>query len=202
MSDPLPTPTDSNDLPGSLGSVWRHELEGLRNDWWWFLLLGIALVVLGTFALGAAVFVTFATVVFFGILLVAGGIAQLISSFWAGRWSGFLVHLLVSLLYIITGFIMIDQPVESAMAITLLLAVMFFVSGIFRIVAALMFRFPHWGWPLLNGVISILLGIMIYKQWPASGVWVIGLFMGIEMIFNGWSWIMIAFGLRALPKTK
>jgi uncharacterized membrane protein HdeD (DUF308 family) len=187
---------------GGLPSALRHELAVLQREWWWFLLLGIALIVLGTVAIGSAVLVTTATMIFFGLLLLAAGIAQLVGAFWAGRWSGFLLTLLVSLFYILTGFFMVDAPVESAMAITLLLALTFFVTGIFRIVAALTLRFHHWGWPLLNGVISVLLGTMIYKQWPASGVWVIGLFIGIELIFNGWAWVMLAIGLKLAPRIE
>ena len=153
------------------------------------------LVVLGTAALGSAVIASEAAVVFFGLMLLAGGIAQVVSSFWTGQWSGFLVNLLVGLLYIITGFFVIDTPLASAIALTLLLALMFFVSGLFRIVAALTLRHPMWGWSLASGIISVMLGVMIYRQWPASGVWVIGLFVGIELIFNGWTWIMLSIGL-------
>ncbi len=120
-------------------------------------------------------------------------------AFWAGRWGGFLVNLLVGLLYIVTAFFIIDAPLEGAVALTLLLALMFFVSGLFRMVAALVLRYPMWGWSLASGIISVLLGVMIYRQWPASGLWVIGMFVGIELIFNGWTWIMLSLGLRALP---
>src|SRR5258708_37215741 len=82
--------------PSHLASVLRHELAALRKDWWWFLLLGIALVVLGSLALGSAVFVSEVAVVFFGLLLLAGGIAQAVSAFWSGRWNGFAVQLLIS----------------------------------------------------------------------------------------------------------
>jgi uncharacterized membrane protein HdeD (DUF308 family) len=190
----------SNPAPAPLAAVLRHELHAMRKDWWWFLLLGLALVVLGTAALGSAVFVSEVAVVFFGLLLLVGGIAQVVSSFWTGHWSGFLVNLLVGLLYIVTGFFIIDAPLEGAVALTLLLAMMFFVSGLFRIVAALTLRFPMWGWSLANGIISVLLGVMIYRQWPASGLWVIGMFVGIELLFAGWTWIMLSLGLRALPE--
>jgi uncharacterized membrane protein HdeD (DUF308 family) len=185
--------------PAPLAVILRHELHAMRKDWWWFLLLGLALVVLGTAALGSAVIASEAAVVFFGLMLLAGGIAQVISAFWVGKWSGFLVNLLVGLLYILTGFFIIDAPLESAVALTLLLAMMFFVSGLFKIVAALTIRYPMWGWSLASGVISLMLGVMIYRQWPASGLWVIGMFVGIELIFNGWTWIMLSIGLRALP---
>ena len=73
------------------------------------------------------------------------------------------------------------------------------VGGIFRVIAALSHRFPGWEWVLLNGGISLMLGLLIYKQWPQSGLWFIGLYIGIEMIFNGWAWIALAIGIRKLP---
>jgi uncharacterized membrane protein HdeD (DUF308 family) len=74
-------------------------------------------------------------------------------------------------------------------------------SGVFRIVFALSERFAGWPWVLLNGAVTLMLGFLIYKQWPASGLWVIGLFVGIELIFNGWAWVMLALGLRRATAT-
>ena len=69
----------------------------------------------------------------------------------------------------------------------------------FRIVGSLVERFPHWGWIFAGGVLNLVLGLMIWQQWPVSGFWVIGLFVGIDMIFNGWTWIMLALRLKQLP---
>jgi uncharacterized membrane protein HdeD (DUF308 family) len=174
-----------------------HELHPLRDQWWCFLALGISLVVLGAAAVGSSFYATAGFVVFFGFLLLAGGAIQIVSSFWAGKWSGMLLHLLIGLLYGIVGLMVIDAPLESAIVLTKLIAIFLIVSGIFRIAAALVQRFPDWGWVMLNGGIALLLGLMINRQWPASGFWVIGLFVGIEMIFNGWAWIMLALGLKS-----
>jgi uncharacterized membrane protein HdeD (DUF308 family) len=188
--------------PGPLGKALRHELAQLQKEWWWFLLLGIGLIVLGVLALGSPFLASTVAVVYLGLLLLAGGIVQTISAFWAGKWSGFLLTIFIGLLYMVAGVFIIGHPVESTIELTLMLAFLFIVSGIFRIVSALMLRFPLWGWPLLNGVISVLLGVMIYKHWPASGLVVIGIFIGIELIFNGWAWVMLSFGLRSLPHEK
>ena len=82
------------------------------------------------------------------------------------------------------------------MQLTLVVALFLLISGLFRIVASLMLQFHDWGWVLLNGIVTLLLGLLIYKHWPADGLWVIGLFVGIDMIFNGWAWIMLSLGLR------
>ena len=177
------------------------ELRSLRQHWVWFLVMGIALVVLGSVAIGWACLaeITIAATWLFGFLLLGGGIGEIIHSFTVGRWSGTFVHLLIGLLYVVVGFMMISDPAESAVTLTKIIAIFMIVGGIFRVIAALSHRFPGWEWVLLNGGITLLLGMLIYKQWPASGLWFIGLYLGIEMIFNGWSWIALAIGIRQLP---
>ena len=177
----------------------RHELASLRNDWWWFLALGIAWVLVGMVALSSAVFATRAVVALFGLLMLIAGIAQVVSAIWAGRWSGFLLQLLVGIFYAVVGFVVFENPMAAAEALTLMISVFLLVGGIIRIVVALSDRITGWGWILLNGAVSTLLGIMILRGWPLTGVWVIGLFVGIEMIFNGWYWIMLALGIRNVP---
>jgi uncharacterized membrane protein HdeD (DUF308 family) len=178
----------------------RHSLEGMRHDWWCFFLLGIAMVVLGTVAIGSSYVTSIVTVVMFGVLLLAAGIGELVSAVWAGKWEGFLLHMLVGVLYTVNGLLIVYAPAQSTAALTLLIACMFIVVGIFRTAAALGTRFSGWGWDLLNGLVSILLGVMIYRGWPYTGEWVIGLFVGIELLFAGWTWVMLSLGLRQLSK--
>jgi uncharacterized membrane protein HdeD (DUF308 family) len=64
-----------------------------------------------------------------------------------------------------------------------------------------MYQFPHWGWVLFGGVLNLLLGILIWWGWPASALWVIGLFVGIDMIYNGWTWVVLALSLKRLVKS-
>jgi uncharacterized membrane protein HdeD (DUF308 family) len=74
------------------------------------------------------------------------------------------------------------------------------VLGTFRALAALVIRFPQWGWALLNGAITLLAGLVIYRHLPYSAPWVVGLLVGLEMLLNGWSWIMLSTALRRIPK--
>ncbi|HEY1599765.1 MAG TPA: HdeD family acid-resistance protein [Pirellulales bacterium] len=178
----------------------RHELETMKSEWYWFLLLGILLIVGGTLAIGYSVFATLVAVTFFGILLVVGGGAQILSAFWAGQWSGFLLSLLAGILYVVVGGMMVARPFVGAEALTLLVGSFFLVGGIFRVVTAMTLRLHHWGWILLNGVVTSLLGLIVLAEWPSSGLFVIGLFIGIDMLFNGWTWVMLSLGLRSLPK--
>ena len=182
-------------------SLGTHELHPLRNQWWCFLLLGIALVVLGTFCIIDPLVPSLASVIVLGFLLLAAGITQIVSSFWAGKWSGMLIHMLIGVLYVVVGYMIIDSPVINMIVITKFIAIFLIVSGAFRIVSALVTRFHDWGWALLNGGITLFLGIIINRQMPEASLWVIGLFVGIELLFNGWAWVMLALGLRSVAKS-
>jgi uncharacterized membrane protein HdeD (DUF308 family) len=178
------------------GAMIRHELHEVRDHWWALLALGIALVVIGALCIVHPYVASVTTVVFLGFLLLAGGIAQIVSSFWAGKWTGMLMHLLIGVLYVIVGFMIIDTPLEQTVLLTKILAIFLIVVGALDILSALIQRFHGWGWVLLNGSVTLLLGLLINRQWPSSSLWVIGLFVGIEMIFNGWAWIMLSLGLK------
>ncbi len=177
-------------------SLMAQELQSLRNHWVWFLVLGLAMVALGTASIASAFTATIAFTWLFGFLLLAGGIAVIVNSFWAARWSGTLLHLLIGVLYAVVGLMIIDHPASSAIQLTLIIAIFLIVAGIFRVVFALSEHFAGRGWVLLNGAVSLLLGLLVYRQMPDAGFWVIGLFVGIELIFNGWAWIMLSICAR------
>ncbi len=187
-------------VPVPSNSSATHELHQLRHQWWCFLLLGVALVVLGSFCIVEPLVPSLASVVILGFLLMAAGITQVVSAFWAGKWSGMLIHLLIGVLYVVVGYMIVDAPVVNMVLITKFIAIFLIISGAFRIISALLVRFPDWGWVLLNGGVTLLLGIIINRQLPQSALWVIGLFIGIELMFNGWAWVMLAIGLRIVAK--
>ena len=178
--------------------VLRHELEAIRGNWGWFLALGIILIVVGTVAVAMPFRASLATAVAFGVLLLMGGIAQLVGAFWTRDWSGFFLILLMGVLYLVLGVMFLRHPGEALVAMTLLLACGLMVGGLFRIIGSLMYRFPHWGWTLAGGVINLLLGIYIYSQWPFDSFIVLGLFVGIDLIFTGWTWVMLALAVKNL----
>jgi len=107
--------------------------------------------------------------------------------------------LLSGVLSIVVGLLFLRAPADAVLALTLLLACLLMVGGIFKIVAALTYRFAAWGWPLVSGVLDLILGVLIWLEWPASGLWVIGLFLGISLLFRGVNWIGLGMALRALP---
>ena len=181
----------------------RHEFEHLRSHWWWLLVLGAVLVACGTAAIvvpAATAAASLIAVLILGMSLMLAGIVTIVSAFWIGRSSGFLIHLLVGFLYLAAGFVVTDHPVASTVVITTFVSVTFIVLGAFRTVGALLIRYPQWGWSLLNGVITMLAGIVIYRHLPEDALWVIGLLVGLEMLFNGWTWIMLGLAIRNLPR--
>ncbi len=188
---------DSTDVP--------HELARLSKEWWCFLLLGILLVVCGTAAIVYPFFSSLGVVLFLGAILIISGVATIISAFWVGKWSAFLVQVLVGLLYAVVGFTITEAPLKSIAVLTLMLAGFFVVIGSFRIVSALVDKYPMWGWSLINGVVTLMLGMIIFrsfKQFPEDpeGVfWIIGLLVGIELLLNGWTWVMLSFAIKNLP---
>jgi uncharacterized membrane protein HdeD (DUF308 family) len=167
----------------------------LRRNWGWFVALGIAEILFGVIAAGYSVFATFFAVMLVGWLLVFGGVLAVVHAFWEKRWSGFFIDLVTGILYVAVGFMILTNPAVAAIGLTLMIALFLFIGGIFRIVAALTGHFQHGAWLLLNGIVTLVLGILIWRQWPWSGLWVIGLFIGIDMIFYGWSLVMV--GLMA-----
>jgi uncharacterized membrane protein HdeD (DUF308 family) len=178
------------------------EFKHLRRHWFWLLLLGILLVVCGTACIvfpALTVVTSFAAMVVLGICLMVAGVATVVGAFWAGKWSGFMVSLLIGILYLVAGFMITNRPGESSMIFTLFLAAFFIMAGIFRSISALVVKYPLWGWSLLNGLVTLLLGIIIYRHFPTSGLWVIGLLIGVEMLLHGWCDIMLALAVRKIP---
>jgi uncharacterized membrane protein HdeD (DUF308 family) len=173
--------------------------EEVRKHSTWFLVIGIALVIIGMIAIGSAVAMTIVSVMFLGWLLIIGGVFEVIHGFTRRSWSGFFINLFGGVLYAVAGVVMVTNPALAAVTLTLLIAMMLIVAGLFRVFIAFSIPLHHRGWLILNGVISILLGAMIWSSWPRSGLWVIGLFIGIDMIFDGWTEIMLALSARSQP---
>lgn len=174
-------------------------VDELRKKWGWFLALGILMIVGGTIALGASVLMTVFSMVLLGWLMIFGGVMEAVHAFACKKWSGFFIDLLTGLLYLVVGFMIIANPGAAAEALTLLIAVFLIFGGIFRVGLAISVRYQNWVWLLIHGVIDLVLGILIWHQWPYSGLWVIGLFVGIDMLFNGWALVMLSLTAKNLP---
>ena len=165
----------------------------LKKNWGWIMALGILLLILGTIGLYMTLFLTLASVFALGVLLLIGGVAQIVQAFKARGWESTVLSVLIAILYILSGVMVIVNPVAASGILTLMLAGAIMGIGIFRIVIGFHLRgFTNWIWPVLSGIITVLMGVVITVQWPISGFWVIGLFVAVEMIMNGWATIAIA----------
>jgi uncharacterized membrane protein HdeD (DUF308 family) len=176
-----------------------HGLDTLRGNWPWFVALGVILVVLGFVALGSVVIASLAAAMVIGGLILASGVAETIGAFWCRAWSGFFLHLMTGVLSIVIGALFLREPVGALTTLTLLMASFLLVGGIFKAAAAASHRFANWGWPLMSGLIDVLLGGMILAEWPSSSLWVLGVFLGINLVFRGMNWIGLGLALKSRP---
>ena len=131
-----------------------------------------------------------------------GGVLQTLHAISIRRWSGFYIDLLAGVLYTVIDLLVVLHPGATAVAPTLLIAVFLIMGGIFRIVIGLSVRYQNRIWLVLHGVASLLLGLSILQGFPSSGLWAIGLFIGIDMLMNGWSLIMLSLALKSLPPSE
>jgi uncharacterized membrane protein HdeD (DUF308 family) len=184
--------TDERALVAEVGL----ELAAFIRNRLWFVLLGVALIVLGGIALWSPWVASLATAVVIGALLLVGGVFEIVGAFWSRGRSGVLLHLLSGVLSLVVGALFLWAPVDALLALTLLLACLLMAGGLFKVAAAPSYRFEGWGWPLLSGAIDLVLGVLVLLDWPASALWMIGLFVGISLVFRGFAWIGLGTALR------
>ncbi len=106
------------------------------------------------------------------------------------------MFVLVAFVYGVAGLLTLEQQLVAADGLTLMLAALFFLIGLFRIVTALVENLPSWRWVLFNGVVALLLGLAIWRHWPASSFGTLGVLVGIELIVNGATWSIFSVGVR------
>lgn len=186
----------------SIAAVHAASVQQLKDNWAWYLILGIGLVGAGFLALVYSVMSTVFSVLLLGFLFIALGIFEGIKSLKIHLWGSFFLHLILTVLYIVCGSLMIMHPISNAVSLTLLMAIFFVISGLLKIFFAVTHNVPHAGWLIFNGLITTLLGIVIWQQWPSSGFWVIGMIVGIDAMFTGWTWILLALAAKNLPKNN
>lgn len=167
--------------------------QGLKKAGGLSMLLGILLVVAGVLALGSPLVTGLAVAYTVGFLIIISGIGQTFYALQAESWQDGILKFLLGALGIVAGALVVAHPLFSLGWLTLVLAAYFFIDGIFGIILALQVKPEQgWGWMLFSGVVAVLAGILIWRQWPISGAWLVGLLVGIKIIFAGWA--MIATG--------
>lgn len=161
----------------------------------WSLATGIGLVFLGLFTSAFALFTTFLTILFLGVVLVFRGGGDIISVFMPHHKKGFVWHLFGGILSVAIGLLMIFRPGVTAATLTYLLAAFLVVLGLFKIIAAPVEHDANWGWMMLSGIVSLIFGIWIIGMWPTVSFWLIGLLIGIEILVQGIAMIVLPYSI-------
>jgi uncharacterized membrane protein HdeD (DUF308 family) len=184
------TPDVTDALKGRIGE--------LRSKWGWFLGLGIVMLIVGVIALGNLLAATVASIYLVGIMMLIAGAFEIAHSFGVKTWGGFFWWLLGGLLYAIAGIIAFTNPLLASVVVTLLLAASLFASGVVRA----WIGYKHWshkgsGWIITAAIITALCGVVIALGWPYNSLFVPGIFLAIDMIFQGWAAIALGLALKS-----
>jgi uncharacterized membrane protein HdeD (DUF308 family) len=190
--------SSSDTLPGA-----GTDVAPLRAKWGWIVALGFVYVIAGFIALGSIIMATVASVLIVGVMMIIAGVAELFNAFQIKSWGKFLIWALLGVLYIVAGFVAFENPLFAAVVLTLMLGASLVASGIVRIILAFnMKREMPWVWVALSGFITLLLGLLILARWPVNSVYILGLFLGIDLIMAGAGWIGLGFGLHRVPASR
>jgi uncharacterized membrane protein HdeD (DUF308 family) len=172
-------------------------LEPLRAKSGWIVALGVVYVIAGIIALGSVVTATVVSVFVVGIMMVIAGAAEIVNAFQIKTWGRFLFWLLLGALYVVAGFLTFENPLLAAAILTLFLGVALIVSGVMRIILAFSMQAAMpWVLVLVSGIITLLLGLIIVAHWPVASLYVLGIFLGVDLIIAGAGWIGIGLGLK------
>jgi uncharacterized membrane protein HdeD (DUF308 family) len=171
--------------------------EKLRTSWVWMAVLAVISVIGGFFALLNPLAATLAATAIAGWVFALLGALQIIQAFRVTDWPGFLWGLLFGILIFVVGLSLLFDPLAGMVSLTLLVAVLFLVMGVVKIMYAFSLRpISGWGWVLVSGLVSLLLGVMILANFPWSAVSVLGILLGVELLSNGVLFLLLALGLR------
>jgi uncharacterized membrane protein HdeD (DUF308 family) len=173
----------------------RSNYEKIQT---WSLSTGIGMVFLGLFTTAFALFTTFLTIIFLGIILVVRGAGDIIAVFMPHNKRGLVWHLFGGILSVAVGVLMILRPGVTAATLTYLLAAFLVILGLFKTVAAPIEHDANWGWMMLSGIVSLIFGIWIIGMWPTVSFWLIGLLIGIEILIQGIVMIVLPY---SIPRT-
>ncbi len=172
-------------------------IKALRAKWGWVVAFGVISMIAGVIALGSVVMATASAVMIVGIMMLIAGGAEIFAAFNVKDWGHRLFWLLLGALYVFAGFVCLQNPFEAATILTLFLGITLVVGGLLRIFLAT--RMKHeapWGWVAFSGVVTVLLGAMIIAKWPASSFYVLGIFLGVDLIFFGATWLTMGLALK------
>lgn len=174
------------------------SVSTVRDKWGWFLALGILLLLFGFLALANLFVATVASVFYIGMMMLTGGVAYLVHAFQVKGWDHILFWAASGILYTIAGLLAFWNPALTAVIVTFFMAVALVVAGIFRLWVGFRMRpMRGSGWVIFGGVITALAGLVIALGWPVNSLWILGLFLAIDLTMQGWA--LVAVALAAKP---
>lgn len=166
---------------------------------WVRVLLGIVLILGGLFVLGDVALATFISTLFIGYTAIVVGAFEIIHAFWTKGWGGLAWQLLLGALYVAFGVMVVSQPVSGALILTFVLGLMLLASGLVRIFTGIR-NWGSLGWMMIiSGAFGVIAGLIILTGWPTTGIWVLGLLLGIDLIAHGVAWLTYAWAPAARP---
>jgi uncharacterized membrane protein HdeD (DUF308 family) len=158
--------------------------------------LGVVLLLVGALAISSNVIATLASVAFFGMLFAIAGITQIVLAFSTRGFFGIALHLMLGLLSLVSGVLLIRAPAMGAGALTLVIAAWLLASGLGQTLHAIVERHAHWGLSFVSGVVGALLGTLLLASFPESSLWFLGLYMGVQFVMQGITWLTLAFAVH------
>jgi uncharacterized membrane protein HdeD (DUF308 family) len=182
-----------------ISDVFAAGIAEVRKSWVWFLLIGILLMVLGATCIVKAQTATTFSILVLGWILMISGVFWLINSFLAIASPMFFLFLLSALIRGGIGYLLIRHPNAGAEGVTMLLAVLFIVGGLFRTAGASVIKFPWWGWTVLSGIVAVVLGVYILANWPVASTFFVGIVIGVDLLFDGGALTAFSAAIRSLP---
>ena len=186
----------------TFASLFEAGLEEVRRSWGWFLAGGLLLMVLGAACIAKSQTATTFSILALGWVLAISGVVWLVGAFQTWTWGGFFVYLLNAILRCVTGYLLIRHPDAGAAGVTMAIAAMFIVGGLFRATGAGMIQFPRWGWTVFAGLVSVALGVYLLATWAAISTYFIGLAIGIDLVLDGAALVGFAGAIHSLPKVQ
>lgn len=187
-----------DDINIELQHMQQQMQEYLQMHWRLFVAEGVFFIILGLCAIMVPQFFTVAIVVFLGWILLFGGTVHVSRAFVFQNMPGFGGWLFMGILQVLVGLLFITKPVAGALTLTMLMTVFFALEGIAKISLALMMRpLANWGFILFSGFTALVFALIIWFSWSESAHWLLGLFLGINMIFLGWSLVKISLHHKA-----
>jgi len=183
----------------SISEVFTGAIAEVRKSWGWFLVIGILLMILGATCIVKAQTATAFSILALGWVLIISGVFWLVNSFLTITWPIFFLYLLNALIRGGVGYLLIRHPNAGAEGVTMVIAILLIVGGVFRTAAAGVIKFPWWGWTLLSGLVAIALGVYVLAIYPTASTFFFGIVIGVDLIFDGAALAAFAGAIHSLP---